>query len=160
MDIVNESIDIIEHKITPDELYESIDIIEHKITPDELYESIDIIEHKITPDELYEIFDDMTIEDLYDELPLKNIYSSYENFEKEIKKTQGETLLEKFCKLTIKKCRDRIDYLEDKRHTLIDTDTDENIVIELNAIITIEKEALNYFKTLFVTGLEGDKPEL
>ena len=117
-------------------------------------EIVEIVEHKITPDELYEIFDDMTIEDLYDELPLKNIYSSYENFEKEIKKTQGETLLEKFCKLTIKKCRDRIDYLEDKRHTLIDTDTDENIVIELNAIITIEKDALNYFKTLFV------KPEL
>lgn len=117
-------------------------------------ENVDIIEHKITPDELYEIFDNMTIQELYDELPLKNIYSSYENFEKEIKKTEGNTLLEKFCRLTIKKCRDRIDYLEDKRHILIDTDTDVNIVIELNAIITIEKDALNYFKTLFV------KPEL
>lgn len=117
-------------------------------------ENVEIIEHKITPDELHEIFNNMTIEELYDELPLKNIYSSYDNFEKEIQKTEGHTLLEKFCRLTIKKCRDRIDYLEDKRHTLIDVDTDVNVVIELNEIINIEKDALNYFKTLFV------KPEL
>lgn len=136
-----------------------MDIVNENIN-ENLNENVEIIEHKITPDELYEIFDNMTIQELYDELPLKNIYSSYDNFEKEITKTEGNTLLEKFCRLTIKKCRDRIDYLEDKRHTLIDTDTDENIVIELNAIITIEKDALNYFKTLFVTGLEGDKPEL
>ena len=106
---------------------------------------------------------------MYDELPLKNIYSSFDNFEKEIHQTEGDTLLEKFCILTIKKCRDRIDYLEDKRCTLIDTDTDVNIVIELSEIINIEKDALNYFKTLFMPseiGLKGDgderrhKPEL
>ena len=121
---------------------------------DNIYENnMEIIEHKVTPDELQEIFNDMTIEELYDELPLKNIYNGYENFEKELHKTEGDSLLEKFCKLTIKKCRYRIDYLEDKRMTLIDIDTDVNIVIELTEIINIEKDALNYFQVLFCHSL-------
>lgn len=134
---------------------------------EDVNENVEIIpvqectEHKVTPDELQEIFNDMTIEDLYDELPLKNIYSSYDNFEKEINKTQGDTLLERFCKLTIKKCRDRIEYLEDKRETLIDVETDINIVIELNEIITVEKDALDYFQYLFKPkGETIVKPEL
>ena len=112
------------------------------------YEStVDITEHHITPEELQQIFNDMSISELYEELPLKNIYVSYDNFCKEIDETKGDSLLEKFCTLTIKKCKQRIDYLEDKKETLDVCDVNTN---EIEEIIKIEKEALNYFTTLFV----------
>ena len=113
------------------------------------YESnVEIIEHQITPTELQEIFNNMTIEELYDELPIKNIYKDFENFNKELELTQGDTLLEKFCKLTIKKCKERIDYLEDKKGTLDICDVN---TYDIEQIIRIENEALDYFKSLFLT---------
>lgn len=115
----------------------------------ETIDPTNVIEHKITPQELQEIFNDMTIEELYDELPLKNIYKDFDNFEKELNKTHGNTLLEKFCTLTILKCRERIDYLQDKRDSLEICDCD-NFVDELDKIIEMEKDALNYFEVLFI----------
>lgn len=111
------------------------------------YTCDEIIETRPTAIELKEYFDSLSLQELYDELPLKNIYIDFNHFQSQIEQTEGETLLEKFCKLTIQKCKDRIKYISDKRDSLelCDADTDE-----INEILKIENEALDYFFNLFV----------
>ena len=128
----------------------NINEIQEQIQEDigeDVYDCDEIIETKPTPIELQQYFDTLNLEELYDELPLKNLYIDFEHFKKQIEEEPGTSLLEKFCKLTIKKCRDRIKYISDKKLSLELCEADTN---EIDEILKIENEALQYFEFLFV----------
>ena len=108
-----------------------------------------------------EISDNVTLLELFTELPLKNLYRNYEMFKLQVLQTEGDDIYDKYINCSRNKCRMRIDYLENKLNLyeehleitgLKGDKNDEKINETLQQMIdtlNYEKEALEYFNDFY-----------
>ncbi len=106
-------------------------------------------------EEQSELNDNITLLELFTELPLRNLYRNYEIFKIQVLESEGETIYDKYVNCTRNKCRIRIDYLENKLSSFEEylevkndqkiNDTLQEMIDELN----YEKEALDYFNEYY-----------
>ena len=100
--------------------------------------------------EQQEISDNVTLLELFTEMPLKNLYRNYEMFKLQVLETEGD---DKYINCSRNKCRMRIDYLENKLSSF-EEHLDEDQVInetlqEMIDTLNYEKEALEYFNDFY-----------
>ena len=106
-------------------------------------------------EEQSELNDNITLLELFTELPLRNLYRNYEIFKIQVLESQGETIYEKYINCTRNKCKIRIDYLENKLSSFeeyLEVKNDQKIndtIQEMIDEINYEKEALDYFNEYY-----------
>lgn len=106
-------------------------------------------------DEQSEISDNVTLLELFTEMPLKNLYRNYEMFKLQVLQTEGDDIYDKYINCSRNKCRMRIDYLENKLSSFedyLEIKNDEKINETLQEMIdelNYEKEALEYFNEFY-----------
>jgi hypothetical protein len=111
--------------------------------------------------EQQEISDDVTLLELFTELPLQNLFKNYEMFKLQVCKTEGNSILDKYINCINNKCKMRIDYLENKVNSFEecleitglegdknDQEINENLQKHIDEL-NYEKEALEYFNDMY-----------